>query len=404
MLKAHSLLYAIYICLIISIICGGILYYFNLYNQLNNYYNRYEDLYVHNYSTVNYAIGVDLVNEDLPENIENNIKGNFTVSSFGVLQLIIANSSIETDTISSAHLVGELPSSDTAIFLSSISKPLLYSGKVEIVGNNRLPFVEIIGKVIDSKKNELKLVGSTFLNEGGLPSLNREFIKMYDDSNFKNAMSLSNDLNEDSIYFNSFFNQPSIKELTKPGVQNIVYKGNIILRGKDSLVVKKSAILKDVILFAPRIIFEEGFSGNVQAYATSEILIKKNVNLNYPSVLCVYNSTKNESSIIIQENCTVSGAIVLFGNELDDIEKNKIMVDSSGFLEADIYCTGALMLKSNVYGSIYTNRFYYRSSSSSYDNLISDIKINVKKRPSYFVPIQLLNKSKSRYGIIKRVF
>lgn len=401
MLKAHSLLYAIYICLIISIICGGILYYFNLYNQLNNYYNRYEDLYVHNYSTVNYALGVDLVNQDLPENIENNIKGNFTVSSFGVLQLIIAKSSIETDTISSAHLVGELPSSDTAIFLSSISKPLLYSGQVEIVGNNRLPFVEIVGKVIDSKKNELKLLGSTFLNEAALPALNKEFKKMYNVSTFKNAIPLSN---EDSIYFNSFYNQPSIKDLTKSGVQNVVYKGNIILRGKDSLVVKKSAILKDVILLAPRIIFEEGFSGNVQAYATSEILMKKNVNLNYPSLLCVYNSTKNESSIIIQENCTVSGAIVLFGNELDDIEKNRIMVDSSGLLEADIYCTGALMLKSNVYGSIYTNRFYYRSSSSNYDNLISDIEINVKKRPSYFVPIKLLDKSKSRNGIIKRVF
>ena len=60
MIKANSLLYAIYICLLISMICCGLLFYFNLYGQLNQYYRLQEDLFIENQSVVNYALGNNL--------------------------------------------------------------------------------------------------------------------------------------------------------------------------------------------------------------------------------------------------------------------------------------------------------------------------------------------------------
>jgi hypothetical protein len=61
MVRAHSLLYAIYISLIVSIICGALLYFANLYGQLNLYYNLQEELYLQNQSVVNYALGNKLI-------------------------------------------------------------------------------------------------------------------------------------------------------------------------------------------------------------------------------------------------------------------------------------------------------------------------------------------------------
>ena len=69
----------------------------------------------------------------------------------------------------------------------------------------------------------------------------------------------------------------------------------------------------------------------------------------------------------------------------------------------NLYCSGKLMLKSNVYGSVYTNRFFLKTASSSYENMISDIEINVDKLPEYFISISLFNTQKTTYGVIKKV-
>ncbi len=60
MIKANSLLYAIYICLLISIIFGGLVMYFGLYNQLDLFCNSNQDLYIQNQLIVNYALSSKL--------------------------------------------------------------------------------------------------------------------------------------------------------------------------------------------------------------------------------------------------------------------------------------------------------------------------------------------------------
>ena len=203
-------------------------------------------------------------------------------------------------------------------------------------------------------------------------------------------------------YFNSFFN--AVKEIQiKSVLSNTIIKGNFILRSEDSIRVKKSAILEDVILIAPKITFEEGFKGTVQAFAAKGIELEEKVILNYPSVLCVYNESTDEAKIKIKKECQLTGAVVLFGNSNVDIDKNTIEIDENGLLLGNLYCSGKLMLKSNVYGSVYTNRFFLKTASSSYENMISDIEINVDKLPAYFISISLFNTQKTTYGVIKKV-
>lgn len=404
MVRAHSLLYSIYICLIISIICAAMLYFSNLYNQLNLFYNRHEEMYIHNQSSVNYALASNLANGDIPEIEEGAVRGDFKSYQFGAVAIGITTSYTENDTVSSVHFFGAYGRDEFAICLSNFSKPLAYSGTMKIIGDNKLPDLGVSGKIIEGLKNEIQMSGKNYINESGLPEINESYERMYDNYTGPKISLSESEKSGDSAYFNSFLNPTKQIALEGTVVSGVTCKGNVIIRAKDSMLVRKSAVLDDVILIAPKITFEEGFSGNVQAYATTGIDVSDGIVLRYPSVLCVYNNSSGESKIRIGRNCRISGALVLFGNSLGNVEKNSIEVLEGGLLQGDIYCAGKLMLKSDVYGTVYTNRFFYKTASSSYDNLVAEIEINVKKRPPYFIPIMLFNKNSERHGIIKRVF
>lgn len=402
MVKAHSLLYAIYICLIVSIICGALLYFSNLYNQLNLYYNLQEELYIQNQSVLNFALGNKTQPAEIEKEENSGIEGAFETKQYGLLSLVLAKSYIANDTVVSAHFVGARNEDKNAIYLTNLSKSLFYSGKVKLVGNNLLPSTFIETSYINNDLNKLTQEGKNTVSEAQLPEINPDFKKIFQGIKSEKVKLNTIEKTKDSLYYNSFFN--TTKEvLVKSNLSNIIFKGNFVLRSEDSIRVKKNTVLEDVILIAPKITFEEGFKGTVQAFATKGIELEEKVVLNYPSVVCVYNESPEVSKIKIKKESKVTGAVVLFGNSTDLIEKNTIEIDEDGLLFGDLYCSGKLMLKSNVYGSVYTNRFFLKTVSSSYENLISNIEINTEKRPDYYISVPLFNTKTTNYGVIKKV-
>lgn len=406
MIKANSLLYAIYICLIVSIICGALLYFANLYSQLNLYYNLQEELYIQNQSLVNYALGSKLVQEEPLTEENSGIIGSYQSKQFGLLKLVLAQSSIRKDTVSSAYFVGNYNNGNEVVYMSNFSQKLSFSGKVKIIGDVQIPTNYIDPSYVFNQLNQLTHDGKITISQMQLPIINSNFKKVFE--NIKAEKTSLKEIEEakDSIFFNSFFNQTKEVYVSNPVVSNKIFKGNFVLRSKDSLRIKKSAILEDVILIAPKITIEEGFVGNIQIFATKGIELEQNVTLRYPSVVCVYNEGKNDDEIgkiKIKKECKVTGAVVLFGNSIDRIEQNTIEIDEKCSLMGNIYCSGKLMLKSNLIGSIYTNRFFYKTNSSIHDNLIVNIEIDVKKLPDYFISIPLFETEKTAYGILKKV-
>ncbi|MDW8850094.1 hypothetical protein SD960_08335 [Flavobacterium sp. MMLR14_040] len=402
MVKAHSLLYAIYICLIVSIICGALLYFSNLYNQLNFYYNLQEELYIQNQSVLNFALGNKTVVTEIEKDENSGIEGSYVTKSYGLLSLVLAKSYISNDTVSSVHFVGERNLDKNSIYLTNLSKSLFYSGTVKLIGDNQLPSTFIETSYINNDLNKLVTEGKISVSESQLPEINTDFKKIF--QSIKSEATKLSDLEKpkDSLFFNSFFN--TTKEIkVKSILSNMIFKGNFILRSEDSIRVKKNTVLEDVILIAPKITFEEGFKGTIQAFATTGIELEEKVILNYPSVICVYNDSSDESKIKIKKECQVNGAVVLFGNTNNLIDKNTIEIDEEGLLFGDLYCSGKLMLKSNVYGSVYTNRFFLKTTASSYENMICNIEINTSKRPDYFISIPLFNTQKTTYSVIKKV-
>nr|WP_315257931.1 hypothetical protein [uncultured Flavobacterium sp.] len=402
MVKAHSLLYAIYICLIVSIICGALLFFSNLYGQLNLYYNLQEELYINNQSIVNLALENKETLQEPIQDEKSGIIGSYVAKPYGLLNLLLVKSETNKDTVQSAHFIGLYTKDKTALFLANFSKSLTYTGTVKLIGDNSLPSTYIETAYINNKPNQLLVDGKNTISENQLPEINPDFKKIFYGIRAEKTNLSDVEKQKDSLYFNSFFN--TTKEIYLNSiVSDVIFKGNFILRSKDSIHIKKNTVLEDVILIAPKITFESGFKGTVQAFATERIELEQNVILNYPSVVCIYNETTEESKIKIKKECKINGAVVLFGNTNEMIDKNSIEIDEEGLLFGDIYCTGKLFLKSKVYGSVYTNRLFYKTESASYDNTISDIEINAKKRPNYFISIPIFDSKKVSHGIIKKV-
>ncbi|UUC46501.1 hypothetical protein [Flavobacterium cerinum] len=402
MVKAHSLLYAVYICLIVSIICGALLYFSGLYNQLNLFYNLQEELYIHNQSVVNYALGNKLADEAFPTDEASGVQGEYRVKQYGLLNVLTASTILRNDTVVSVHLVGSYSKDKTAIHLANLSRSLRYSGTVRLNGDNKLPSTFIETSFLNNRANQLTVTGQNTVSEIKLPEINAGFKKIFEGIKTE-KIALSQFEKKDSLYFNSFQKETKEMEVGVNTLSNLIVKGNFVLRAKDSIVVGKNAVLEDVILIAPKITFESGFKGTVQAFATKGIELQEEVNLKYPSVVCVYNNTDGESKLKIKKECKIEGAIVLFGSSILTINKNSIEIDEKSVVMGDIYCTGKLDLKSDIQGSVYTNLFFYKNGSSINENMIVDIEIDPKKRPDYFMAIPLFEAKKNKYGVIKKV-
>jgi len=359
-------------------------------------------MYIHNQSLVNFALGNRTIIEEFPTDEKNGIEGIYETKKYGLLTLLIAKSTIKNDTITSSHFVGSYSSDNTALHLSNFSKPLSFSGIVKLIGNIALPSKDIETSYIGNKQNDLITKGKISLSDIYLPEINPEFTKIFNDIPSEKTSLHQIEKQKDSIFLNSF--QSKTKEIyINTSLDNIIFKGNFILRNKDSITIKKNTVLEDVILMAPKVTFEEGFEGSVQVFATQNITLNDKVNLLYPSVICIYNNSEKESIIKIKKETKINGAIVSFGNSFQNIDKNSIQIDPDGIIFGQIFCAGKLDLKSSIYGSVYTNRFFLKTQSSVYDNTISDIEINVTKLPNYFISIPLFKTKNTSYGVLKKV-
>ena len=403
MIKAHSLLYAVYVCLIIAILCGCLIMLSNLYNQLNLYYVTHESLYINNQSAVNYALGNNVsLEEDFLTEKETGMTSQFQVKQHGLLPLLLTQTYVSNDTVSSAHFIGQKDNRNTALYLSNFSKPLNVSGKVIVKGNAFLPSERLKEIYIDNKPNEVNFEGSKEISNINLPEISTNIKNVYNNSITSTSFSHVEKRN-DSIYINSFFNETIKIKLQAINLENIVMKGNFILSSNDSIFIRKNNVLEDVVIIAPKVGVEEGFKGNIQVFARESITVEQDVILSYPSVLCVYSDREQKTFLNIDENVQVYGLVMLFGNKLMQMDKNSMNIKEKGTIIGSVYCSGTLGLRSNVFGGVYASKIQHKTNSSTYANCIADIEINLTKKPKLFRDISIFNTINSQYEIIKKV-
>lgn len=291
---------------------------------------------------------------------------------------ILQTSQLNSDKRLSA-LLGKANNSNNnyAIFLDDANKPLSVAGNTKIIGNCVLPktgirrayiegqsFNGTLPKVIDSKK-------AAYLK----PSLSKSR-SSYVESLVSNEFYIDSIVDSDQFFkddnlSNSWHNKTVV--ISTNGLlhlKNRCITGKFIITSNDQIIIE-NCDLDGVIFIAPTINVLNQQDGNMQLFASDSIVIDRNSNLQYPSVLCLFNkNTSRELKVAIQikNGSKISGTIALFPLNKTKLVNMKLEIDQSSEVIGEIISNGIVEHKGKTFGSIYCRGFILKTPSSIYSN------------------------------------
>ena len=419
-LKGGSLTYAVVFSLIVSAFCMTLVLLFYYSSQS---VDEYTDVFK---AQLNAKSGINLLlsNQQLiasPEKKTIDLYGNGNDSVelernyWGAFDLVTATSVQQNYRFSLSALTGVKSVSDSgamAIYLTDLNNPLKIAGETIIKGNCYLPE----GTIKAGNMNGESFIGDKMVDgiirkssSQGM-DFNKDFMIYLIKQFTLDTMNVSSDsvINIDQFplkdsVVNSFTNRPiTLYSKGEIILSNIYVSGKIKILSEIGVIIKSSSQIKDVIIFAPDIEIQDGFTGALQAFATDSITVGEKCNLLYPSVLGAVRTvaSKANSSVRIDENSNFAGEI--FGiQETADLAKHVfISVSENTKVIGRVYSCDLLETKGKVYGSIICNKMLYANSSSVYENHLYRAVIDVTKLPDAFVGTSVL-KSQTRKGIVK---
>jgi hypothetical protein len=161
------------------------------------------------------------------------------------------------------------------------------------------------------------------------------------------------------------------------------FEGNILIICSQPITVFEDATLSDVILAAPKITFKEGWTGSIQAYAQDTLLIEENVHFTFPSTLGI-QSPKNVGLLQISENSRIDGNLWMTKNPKEKENKNMAVFEKGILFQGIAYVEGKFSLRGKINGSLYVEKFLYKTPSSYYENHLYNVEINIHNLLPYF--------------------
>lgn len=292
--------------------------------------------------------------------------------------------------------------STAALYLKETSTPLTISGDTYIKGTAYLPRAGIqMGSINGQFYNGEQLVyGTKEISEARLPPINlTTSLEQLD--KFKRSSDFSFYNLEDSIV-QSFIHPTIITKDSVVYMDHCFLKSNICVFADSLIYVSKTAQLEDVLLCAPTIIFEDGFQGTVQAFASQYLNTGSKSIFNYPSTLNLNRLSENTNAkgIEIGQESIINGFVLL----TDDFQTNSgpsITLNEKSTLNGQLYADGLVQInKGTVNGHISCRGFYVMTNTAYLESYLNDATINVKARSSYYLNPLIYNQDKNR-AIVK---
>lgn len=188
-------------------------------------------------------------------------------------------------------------------------------------------------------------------------------------------------------------------------IEHKVISGNIIIKSETTIKIKKTAVLKDVILIAPTIEIEDETQGSFQAIASKKITIGKNCNLSYPSALLLFQDNKNtandtsktltDNQIFIDTKSTIKGSVCYIQTKETPDFQTQIVLEKEARIKGQVYCNGNFELRGTVSGCVYTQQFMANQSGSIFVNHIYNGIIENESIPKIYGGIPLEQQPKT---------
>lgn len=460
MLRANALFIVVVISLLIGILCSSLIMmsYFQRMQVQKDLIIKRLDLNCH--SGINILLGdydqmaydelriMDLFGEE-------NDSVLLKKSRWGIYEIATVKAFSGVLNKTKAILYGHKPDdvSSSGIYLTDQNRPLSLGGNTYIKGTCYLPEAGVKRAYIEGQSfSGSTLINGTTRKSNALPPLNHSIIKNISDFFLSSKETLDNgygseqsedryanssrskdkafimeeggkgrlmideegrlyykeitedeknagqDLAERSILSRSFLEKPLI--IYQRGthlVKEKKYSGNIIICSDKLVIVDSSAKLDNVLIFAPAIVVNDHFQGNLQMFATDSIRIGKNCNFLYPSAIGLLKRDFEvvQPYIKIDEKTSFKGIIFTYA-EVFNLQETLVVLEKDVFIEGQIFANGFVDTKGTVWGNISCNRFTLRTPSSIYDNHLFNTTIDHSKLSPYFVGSSLVPSKKQK--------
>jgi hypothetical protein len=401
MIRAGALFYAIVMSLIIAIVSGSLI----LFSYLTRI--EFETLEVQQQLRLNADSGINMLLAGFSSEASSgaiDLYGNgtdtveMTRKNWGAFDVLIAVAKFKGSSSERMILAGSKVDSSKAfaLYLADRDRPLAVCGKTRIKGRAYISRAGVKRAYIEGQS----FVGSTLVDgrtnssEKQIPEFNKELLSRIRDIIHEGKIGegdIAVEFQEsgDSV-FNSF-RLPTQVYYSEAGLKipEGKYIGNLAFISKRMVVVPASCKLEDVIIAAPKIVIEESFSGTLQAFASDSIVIAKNVNLKYPSVLGLVTAVHSrQAGISLSENDSLHGEIFAIKTPNEPGSgMTGVTIAEKAFVYGEVYTNGIADIRGTVYGSLCSELIMLRTPSSIYENHLLGTVLDETKRSVNYVGI-----------------
>src|SRR5581483_6506629 len=178
-------------------------------------------------------------------------------------------------------------------------------------------------------------------------------------------------------------------------LQHVKLSGNIILHSDTTITIDSTAVLSNVLVYAPVILIKDGFHGQCQLFAADSISAGKNCRFDYPSCLGIVRIVSppvpRQAKITLNANTTFSGIIFTYEKKPSDI-KPLITISKGDTVKGQLYSQEILELKDHavIYGSAVTESLLYKTAFTIYVNYLINVTVDSRSLSPYYLSSSVL--------------
>lgn len=404
-IKSGALQFTVFVAVLIALLLAGlILYAYTFIYMKEQSKGAIENIQMADIG-IQYLLEQKEINSDTTQ-IDFIKKENQTIkthlSQWGIFQKGITVTQFRKKKFIKTALIGSLIKADESptLFLQETHNGLTVVGNTTIRGNAYLPTQGVNSGYIagNSYYGSQLIYGVTKKSTPELPKLEKSlldgiqyYLKEYKPNTQEDYINLGSALK----ITNSFKTKTKGYYSSDPIVlENKIIIGNIIIKSGTSIKIKKTALLKDIILIAPIIEIEDEATGNFQAIASKKITLGKSCNLIYPTALLLFQDNKNspnetsnipfDNQIYINSGSVVKGTICYIQTKKTADFQTQIVLEKEAKIKGQVYCNGNFEIRGTVSGSVYTKQFVANQSGSIFMNHIYNGTIENENIPAIY--------------------
>lgn len=317
---------------------------------------------------------------------------------WGLYDLVFSKSHLKSEVFEKIALLGGHHPNKPALYLKDKKQPLVVVGSTKITGTAYLPQLGVKTGYMGGKayQNSKLIYGAWAQSAQTLPKIKkRTYLKNWIKNPVFEASQVFN-LELGSHYTNSFHNKTmrfhSAKEIH---LRDISLTGNMAIHSDTLVKIAPSASLKDILIIAPKIEVSQGVTGSFQAFASEYIKVDESCQLNYPTVLLLYEEAlktqEKAPKIQIAQKTTLQGVIAFLSDSQHKSYQSQINLEKEVVVHGEIFSDKNTDSQAQVYGTIYTDGLVAKQFGSIYQNHLYNSRINASALPKSYVGLAFEN-------------